>query len=180
MIDVARRVVTMDLRVGEVGGAAALCSLHADKVIPPREWTLDDQRAMVPELFPTPQRERGGVFDAIAEGELGDDAKRRKRRRRRRSEGDEGPEFLVGGDEQLAFDKDDDRDNPSGALDGLGDDIDDNADEPYDLPEDYVAPKKKPVEPDKPTGPLLARAFDNAKGHRTPKHLAADDPPAET
>lgn len=67
VIDVGRRVVTMDLLVDEVGGAASLCSLHADKVIPPREWTLEDHREMVPRLFKVGQVDGASTGQSVSE-----------------------------------------------------------------------------------------------------------------
>jgi hypothetical protein len=32
--------------------AGALCRRHADTLVPPRGWTLDDRREAVPRLFP--------------------------------------------------------------------------------------------------------------------------------
>jgi hypothetical protein len=177
IIDVGRRVVTMDLLVGEAGGAAQLCSLHADKVIPPRDWAIEDHRDMVPRLFPVSKSAAAdSVLDGDA-GDLGDDVSegdpshghlpKPKRRGKRRivevagtADGDASagdgagarPEFDVDG--QLTFDA-----------------------TPYDLPGDYVEVAQTVVEPTTvdepvaPLSPLLARAFESVRSSRVPRHL---------
>jgi hypothetical protein len=182
VIDVGRRVVTMDLLVDEVGGAASLCSLHADKVIPPREWTLEDHREMVPRLFKVGQvdgastgesvgksSERGGVFDAdeVLEDDAADGlAERVRKRSLRRSRA-------------RALSDDDEVDTPSmptaGQLSFDG--------EAYDLPGAYIrrqdpgVPVSEPsvadsANPNSEGTPMLARAFDAGRSRSTPSHLS--------
>jgi hypothetical protein len=179
VIDVGRCVVVMDLHVGEVGGAASLCSFHADKVIPPRDWTIDDQREMTPRLFPVAKPlAADSVFDAEVDGGQNDDGSPKRTRRRRRKSDDEAVAENDSPRGQLSFDE-----------------------TPYNLPEEYVEvalldadllddvienPVENPVEfighdvdrepeeasPEADVSPLLARAFEQSRATRTPSHLA--------
>ncbi len=170
IIDVGRRVVTMDLLVGEAGGAAQLCSLHADKVIPPRDWAIEDHREMVPRLFPVA---KGAAADSVsdadddhvresgADGDIDHPPKPKRRGKRRAVEvvnagsDHEGAETDLDG--QLSFE-------PT----------------PYDLPGDYVEVANTVVEPTTvdepvtPLSPLLARAFESVRSSRVPRHLIPD------
>ncbi len=164
VIDVGRRIVSMDLLVDEVGGAASLCSIHAEKVIPPRDWTLEDHREMVPRLFKVSQpvgatsdetrsvapkskvrRSTDSVFDA--EKALAHDVA---------VEVDPVPELgAEPSNGQLSFEA-----------------------QPYDFPPEYSLRKTvkepepdKDPEPDSTGSPLLARAFDAGRSRRTPSHL---------
>lgn len=52
VIDVRNLVVSVDRKLTEVGGAAVLCARHSERIVPPRGWTIDDQRVLTPRLFP--------------------------------------------------------------------------------------------------------------------------------
>ena len=50
--DAGRRIVFFDhLREGDPQAAGALCNRHADAMVLPRGWWLDDRRVPVPRLF---------------------------------------------------------------------------------------------------------------------------------
>lgn len=49
--DAARLLVELLGEFGEVGSSGALCRRHADALVVPRGWTLDDQRDPTPRLF---------------------------------------------------------------------------------------------------------------------------------
>lgn len=77
--------------------AGALCRRHADAMVVPRDWTLDDRREPVPQLFRPPRRaalDDGGEVHRPVPGEAAA-AEPRRRRRRRPAADDTG---------QLAFD----------------------------------------------------------------------------
>ena len=76
VIDVRNLVVSVDLRVDEVGGAAVLCDQHAERIVPPRGWTIDDRRILAPRLFPVDR-------PAPTAGDPGEPGGRLKRVRRR-------------------------------------------------------------------------------------------------
>jgi hypothetical protein len=177
IIDVGRRVVTMDLLVGEAGGAAQLCSLHADKVIPPREWQIEDHRDMVPRLFPVAKgtaadsvldREEEHRGDAVTDSEGHDHPPKPKRRgKRRTTETANSPAERPSEGEGSRLDED-----PDGQLSFEA--------TPYDLPGDYVEVANTVVEPTTvdepvaPLSPLLARAFESVRSSRVPRHLIPD------
>ena len=53
--DAGRRIVFFDhLRDGDPQAAGALCNRHAQVMVLPRGWFLDDRRVPVPRLFATP------------------------------------------------------------------------------------------------------------------------------
>lgn len=51
VIDVRNCVVTVDAHIEERGGAAVLCEQHAERIVPPRGWEIDDQFNLRPRLF---------------------------------------------------------------------------------------------------------------------------------
>ncbi|MET0144580.1 MAG: hypothetical protein ABW328_07350 [Ilumatobacteraceae bacterium] len=60
--DVDRLLVWLAVRDPHGDGlrAGSLCKRHADAMVVPRGWTLDDRRDAVPRLFKTPAGERVG------------------------------------------------------------------------------------------------------------------------
>lgn len=49
--DASRLLVELLSEIGEVSTSGALCRRHADALVVPRGWTLDDQRDPTPRLF---------------------------------------------------------------------------------------------------------------------------------
>jgi hypothetical protein len=172
MLDMANRVVSIDLEIHEVG-AGMLCYGHAERVVVPKGWTLEDRREHEPRLFdvgapqerlPSNLRSDGGETDDSDDGAADDEAPAARRRERRRR-ALLRPEPTPAG--QLA-------------LDG------------YDLPSEYRQGAKSPqraagktgepgdddddLHADRAQNPLLARAFDLTKGRRVPAYLTDDQP----
>ncbi len=175
MLDMANRVVSIDMEIEEVG-AGMLCYTHAERVVVPRGWTLRDDRVIEPYLFD------GAPYDIDDDVDSADEAARdeakvrakaeakvvaaaaRKERKRKKlinpvQDGETTPE-VEADDGQLS----------------MADDVDDGYEVPYDLPSEYESagdrPKTAPlskrtpvvdIEADRSTSPLLARAFDMTK-----------------
>ncbi len=174
MLDMANRVVSIDMEVDEVG-AGMLCYNHAERVVVPRGWTLVDNRVIEPYLFD------GAPYD-IDDDLLDDDdddarvVPVRKERKRRKlitpsaaataaSKGRPNDGVVTTGQDDAA----DGQMSMSGGS--------------YDFPDAYAAAPEEPlatpstkmpsnkrtsatadeVEADKSTSPLLARAFDMTK-----------------
>ena len=74
--DAARLLVELLGEFGEVGSSGALCRRHADALVVPRGWTLDDQRDPTPRLF---------RVDGERSGRRGSSAARSAKNRRRPS-----------------------------------------------------------------------------------------------
>jgi hypothetical protein len=160
MLDMANRVVSIDMEIDEVG-AGMLCYQHAEKVVVPRGWTLEDRRVIDPYLFDGAPYDVDDEFDD--EPDQADQKPNRKERRRRKLLPQSGSHATVdpADDGQLSL-----------GSDGGGN---------YDLPDEYESTSTKPdpdeapadtkgpviVEADRTTSPLLARAFDmsRTRGH---------------
>jgi hypothetical protein len=133
-------IVSIDMEIDEVG-AGMLCYQHAERVVVPRGWKLEDHRVIEPYLFD------GAPYDVDEDDAPDDDAvvgeqpltrKERKRRKLLRAEEAEAAGELD--DEQLSLGK------------------------AYDLPEEYDSPEESDgVAADRSTSPLLARAFDMSR-----------------
>jgi hypothetical protein len=148
MLDMANRVVSIDMEIDEVG-AGMLCYQHAERVVVPRGWTLEDHRIINPYLFD------GAPYDAavenadldghndtdtdVIEGEQPLSRKERKRRKLLQTEASS---------------------ESAGKLDLSGS---------YDLPEQYQRDQADSddeslgVAADRSTSPLLSRAFDMSR-----------------
>jgi hypothetical protein len=172
MLDMANRVVSIDMEVDEVG-AGMLCYNHAERVVVPRGWTLQDNRVIEPYLFDgspydidddsLDEDDSAGDADNVGGARASSPRKERPRRKliqptpvdRRDGVVTTGDDGAAESDGQLSM--------------GSG----------YDLPTEYSVaadePRPKPstkrelsaavdeIEADKSTSPLLARAFDMTK-----------------
>ena len=124
------------LAVGDRNAGGALCGRHADAMVPPRGWWLDDRRTDEPTLFRSPEhRPAGGATDR--RGAHGDDGRRRASRR---------PHELVVG-EQLALD-----------AEVVGEALAD--DEPGGVEHTEAQPVPPPDEPPLPPAAPWTPAFD--------------------
>lgn len=153
------------LAVGDRNAGGALCGRHADAMVPPRGWWLDDRRTDEPTLFRSPEhRPAGDPTDR--RGARGDDGRRRASRR--------SHELVVG--EQLALDAE-------VVGEPLVDDAPASADQPEPTPTPAPdEPSLPPAAPWTPTfdvtddlgglldasTPLLARAFGRRPRSTTP------------
>jgi hypothetical protein len=135
---------------------ALLCRRHADAIVVPRGWTLDDRREPVPRLF----RPRDGSGDSAV------------RRRSRRRPADVTPPAGIAQQLDLAVSEGDPGRRSSEAAPARPDEppegrTDDRTDEPADEPTDEPASPWRPAfDTDDDLGgllevrsPLLARAF---------------------
>jgi hypothetical protein len=179
MLDMANRVVSIDLHIDEVG-AGMLCYGHAERVVVPKGWTLEDLRVHEPRLFdvgrpenrlepslvsdsgrrPYDLADEDSESESGAEGEAASKRKERKRRRLLPTKDSTSRELQVTPG-QMAFNG-------------------------YDLPSEYDGPHTKDhqadvrfdhedlderpsdTSPDPEANPLLARAFDVTRSRRTP------------
>jgi Protein of unknown function (DUF3499) len=199
MLDMANRVVSIDMEVAEVG-AGMLCYNHAERVVVPRGWTLVDNRVIEPYLFD------GAPYDI--DDDLLDNhddepvAPVRKERKRRKlitpsessvaSKGQPDDGVVTTGEADAA----DGQLSMGGGSMGGGS---------YDFPEEYAAASDEPlatpsnkipstkipsskrssatvdeIEADKSTSPLLARAFDMTKTRgANPKVKRPSDSPLD-
>jgi Protein of unknown function (DUF3499) len=179
MLDMANRVVSIDMEVDEVG-AGMLCYNHAERVVVPRGWTLVDNRVIEPYLFD------GAPYD-IDDDSLGDEdddvpsAPVRKERKRRKliTPSVAGTAASQGrpDDGVVTTDEDDAADGQLSMGGGSYDFPEEYAaasDEPLATPSNKIPSTKMPsskrssatvdeIEADKSTSPLLARAFDMTK-----------------
>jgi Protein of unknown function (DUF3499) len=183
MLDMANRVVSIDMEVDEVG-AGMLCYNHAERVVVPRGWTLVDNRVIEPYLFD------GAPYD-IDDDSLGhedDDAPVapvRKERKRRKlitpsesSVGSKGQPDDGGATTGEADAADGQLSMGGGSMGGGSYDFPEEyaaaSDEPLATPSNKIPSTKMPsskrssatvdeIEADKSTSPLLARAFDMTK-----------------
>jgi hypothetical protein len=193
MLDMANRVVSIDLHVDEVG-AGMLCYGHAERVVVPKGWTLEDQRVHEPRLFdvgrpenrlePSLASETGRPYDHAQDdtNNESDDANeagvpRRKERKRRKllptkdtgaSESHPTPQPTPG---QMAFNG---YDLPS-EYDSLPEEFD--RDEAVDLqPIEDLDELLSDTSPDREANPLLARAFDVTRSRQTPAQFRTPAP----
>jgi hypothetical protein len=176
MLDMANRVVSIDMEIDEVG-AGMLCYQHAEKVVVPRGWTLEDRRVIDPYLFDGAPYDVEADFDDEPD-EAGQKSNRKERRRRK---------LLPQGGSPSSSSSSSSSSSPptteTADADGqlsLGGEPGGN----YDLPDEYEAtsladplppiddPKSETkslpvVEADRNTSPLLSRAFDmsRTRGH---------------
>ena len=64
--DSLNRLIILDRKLDEWGGSGNLCENHADRLVVPRGWALDDRRVAEPTLFPTTKFETGGRLSPLA------------------------------------------------------------------------------------------------------------------
>lgn len=64
--DSLNRLIILDRKLDEWGGSGVLCQDHADRLVVPRGWALDDRRVAEPTLFPTTKFETGGRLSPLA------------------------------------------------------------------------------------------------------------------
>jgi hypothetical protein len=189
MLDMANRVVSIDLDIHEVG-AGMLCYGHAERVVVPKGWTLEDRREHEPRLFDVgapqerlPSNLRSDRGDSIhdEDGERGYEGGSRGGTRGGSRDTDDDDQDVPGARRRerrrraLL--------QPEPAPDGQ------LALEGYDLPSEYRrgAPVRSPVidgddadgsdgelRADRAQNPLLARAFDLTRGRRIPSYLAEE------
>lgn len=152
VIDVRNCVVTVDDRIDEVGGAAVLCDLHAERIVPPRGWVLDDRHNLRPRLFNVDQPTEPSPATS---GRL--------RRVKRRLSGEEQLHLEPGGSYELP-------DGYRGVPDGEPPDADDPSPDPADAAVEEIVSERSitTLAPDELRSPLLARAFDAARSRTRP------------
>lgn len=170
--DPITRVVTL-LAFADVRELGALCRHHADGLVVPRGWWVDDQRDPTPMLFRRARAERASAPDPAAAGEpspaadgVADERPRRTRSRRaKHAEVDAEASAVVESadvpDVELPFEPGPD---PSAPVVG---------------PAGRLAPTDRPADPptdrlEDPSTPLLSRAFRAS----TTSRPAAHDPGA--
>ena len=164
VIDVRNCVVTVDDRIHEVGGAAVLCDVHAERIVPPRGWVLDDRHNTRPRLFNVERAAERAAEPSPAAGRL--------RRVRRRLSGEEQLHLEPGASYALpdAYrgvpdGEVPDADDPSPETLGAADPID--AAGAVDVAGDDVV-SERTLAPDEVRSPLLARAFEAARSRTRP------------
>jgi hypothetical protein len=167
VIDVRHLVVTVDDRLDDVGGAAQLCAKHAERIIPPRGWTVDDHFNLRPRLF---QMEAEADPDPAAAPAEPTGRIRRVRKR-------------LGADEQLLLEPGAPYELPEGYAEVPG-----NGSEPNNRDEHAATDRPPPehagsttyparpgdaedppeLEPDATVNPMLARAFEHVRAQPRP------------
>ncbi len=152
MLNITDRVVSIDMEIDEVG-AGMLCYQHAERVVVPRGWTLEDHRVIEPYLFD------GAPYDTATNADLDNDA-----------DGD-----AIDGEQPLSRKERKKRKllQAETAAESAGKfDLADSAPAPdsYDLPEEYrgnsvsdSADDSLGIAADRTTSPLLSRAFDMSR-----------------
>lgn len=73
--DARAKLLIIDPLIDEWGGSGVLCAAHADRMTPPRGWSVDDRRIVEPRLFNV------GRFDAAPGPAPSEDARRSRARR---------------------------------------------------------------------------------------------------
>jgi hypothetical protein len=181
MLDMANRVVSIDMEVDEVG-AGMLCYGHSERVVVPRGWTLRDDRVIEPYLFDgapydvEPHQGLDDVLDDVPEDndqQLRSAPVRKERKRRKLIT----PASVASGSD--AGNSDDPKDPKDSGVTNSGVDGQLSMGGAYDFPTEYETAADQPrlqpsrkrdtataadeIEADRATSPLLARAFDMTK-----------------
>ena len=64
--DSLNRLIILDRKLDEWGGSGMLCEDHADRLVVPKGWALDDRRVAEPRLFPVTRFETAGRLSPLA------------------------------------------------------------------------------------------------------------------